>query len=62
MTDITKTYDEQGFGDGFVTRQKFLKSIYDDVAKQYDKNDMEERKKRYDDIKAKSEAADKKGN
>ena len=60
MTDITAAYDEKGFGDGFIDRVKFLKSIYTDVTKKYDPRDMEEKRERYNEMKKKIEEQNKK--
>ncbi len=32
-TDITKKYDDLGYGDGYVSTKKILKTIYDDISK-----------------------------
>lgn len=32
MTDITKIYDDRGFGKGFITREAFLRTMYKQVA------------------------------
>lgn len=51
MTDITKEYDDKGFGDGYITRERFLKSIYDEVAVAYDQRDYYDRKDQIEKIK-----------
>ncbi|MCG2417751.1 MBL fold metallo-hydrolase [Aequorivita sp. F47161] len=33
MTDLTKTYDDQGYGSGFITTEAFLKMLYSEVKK-----------------------------
>jgi len=60
MTDITAAYDAKGFGDGFIDREKFLKSIYADVIKKYDPRDMEEKREQYNEMKKKIEEQKKK--
>jgi len=35
MKDITKPYDDNGFGDGFITTENFLGLIYDLTKKKY---------------------------
>lgn len=34
ITEITSSYDDRGFGDGFITREKMLRTVYDDVVKE----------------------------
>jgi len=48
MRDFTKEYDDLGYGDGFISTEKILKVIYDDVKRKYsdfDPRSMEEIKK-----------------
>lgn len=48
MRDFTKAYDDLGFGDGFISTEKILKTIYDAVAKEradFDPRNMSEIKK-----------------
>jgi glyoxylase-like metal-dependent hydrolase (beta-lactamase superfamily II) len=33
MTDLTKTYDDQGYGSGFITTEAFVKMLYSEVKK-----------------------------
>jgi hypothetical protein len=37
MRDITKEYDDKGYGDGFITTEQFLKTLYTESAKKYQK-------------------------
>ena len=37
MRDLTKEYDDKGFGDGFITTEKFLKTLYNETSKKYQK-------------------------
>jgi len=37
MGELTKEYDDKGFGEGFITTDKFIKSLYDETAKKYRK-------------------------
>lgn len=34
MTDLTREYDAQDYGSGFITREAFLKMVYGEVAKE----------------------------
>lgn len=52
MADLTAEYDEKGFGDGFIKTDVFLKTIYNDIARELTKEAQER--------KAKNEAAMKK--
>ena len=48
MRDFTGPYDAKGFGSGFISTEKILKTIYDEVSREqadYDPRSMEERKK-----------------
>ncbi len=56
MTDITIEYDRQGFGDGFITREKFMKTIYDAVAAKYSLADYDQRAQKIEDIRNKQNA------
>ncbi|CAM3262649.1 MBL fold metallo-hydrolase [Aequorivita lipolytica] len=47
MTDLTKAYDAEGYGDGFITTEAFIKMLYGEVAKErssIDSNDEKNRK------------------
>ena len=35
MKDLTKEFDNKGFGDGFISTEKFVKALYKEVAKKY---------------------------
>lgn len=35
MKEITKEYDDKGFGDGFITRDKFVSKLYEEALKRY---------------------------
>lgn len=37
MRNLTKEYDEKGYGDGFITTEKFLKTLYNELAKKHQK-------------------------
>ena len=37
MRNLTKEYDEKGFGDGYITTEKFLQTLYNEIAKKYKK-------------------------
>jgi len=46
MRDFTKTYDDMGYGDGFISTEKILQTIYNEVKKErgeIDERDMDER-------------------
>lgn len=48
MTDITQDYDRKGFGNGFISREKLLRTVYKEVSNArgpIDKRSMEERLK-----------------
>jgi glyoxylase-like metal-dependent hydrolase (beta-lactamase superfamily II) len=57
MTDITQAYDKAGYGDGFITREKFMKVIYDAVVAKYSLADYDQRAQRIEDIRKKQNAA-----
>lgn len=47
MKDITKAYDDVGFGNGFISTEAYLKMLYSEVAKErshMDSNDEKNRK------------------
>lgn len=35
MTDLTKEYDDKGFGEGFITTEQFIRTLYNETAKKY---------------------------
>jgi len=35
MKELTKEYDDKGFGDGFISTEKFIKVLYKEAAKKY---------------------------
>ena len=37
MSDLTKEYDDKGFGEGFITTEKFVRTLYSETAKRYKK-------------------------
>jgi glyoxylase-like metal-dependent hydrolase (beta-lactamase superfamily II) len=39
MSELTKEYDDKGFGEGFVTTEKFVRTMYKEVSKKYKKED-----------------------
>lgn len=46
LNDFTQNFDEQGYGDGFITTEKFIRSIYKDIEIEngpIDNRTMEER-------------------
>ena len=49
MRDITKFYDEKGYGDGFISTEKFLRSVYKAVQKNEGRKKArnEQKEKRY---------------
>jgi len=55
MRDLTADYDAQGFGDHFITREQFMKMIYDEVAERYDLDDRAETARRIEEIRRKQE-------
>ncbi|KAA3621878.1 MAG: MBL fold metallo-hydrolase [Flavobacterium sp.] len=57
MSEITADYDRQGYGDGFITTDRFLKTIYDAVAFDYNRNDRDRRARQIEDIRRKQNAA-----
>ena len=38
MSELTKEYDDNGFGEGFITTEKFVRTIYKEVSKKYKKD------------------------
>lgn len=38
MTEITKEYDEKGFGSAFINRERFMEMVYTEVLKRYPKS------------------------
>jgi len=51
MRDITSKWDEKGYGDGFISRERFLRTIYKEVAIVYDQSDNMDAKKKIEQIK-----------
>jgi glyoxylase-like metal-dependent hydrolase (beta-lactamase superfamily II) len=47
MTDITAEFDKKGFGDGFITRERFIESIVNDLKSEYDFEEIERQKERF---------------
>jgi cyclase len=39
MSELTKEYDNKGFGEGFVTTEKFVRTLYQELSKKYKKRD-----------------------
>lgn len=37
MNQLTKEYDDKGFGEGFITTEKFVRTLYQEVSKKYTK-------------------------
>jgi glyoxylase-like metal-dependent hydrolase (beta-lactamase superfamily II) len=37
MSELTKEYDDKGFGEGFITTEKFVRTLYKEVSKKYKK-------------------------
>lgn len=37
MTELTKEYDDKGFGDGFINKDRFMEMIYIEATKRYPK-------------------------
>jgi cyclase len=37
MSELTKEYDDKGFGEGFITTEKFIRTLYKEVSKKYKK-------------------------
>ncbi len=35
MSELTKEYDDKGFGEGFITTEKFVRTLYKEVSKKY---------------------------
>jgi len=38
MTELTKEYDDKGFGEGFITTENFVRTLYKEVSKKYKKD------------------------
>lgn len=57
MSEITADFDQQGYGDGFITSERFLKTIYDAVAFKHNKSDWDRKAKQIEDIRKKQNAA-----
>lgn len=55
MSDLTANYDAQGFGDHFITREQFMKMVYDAVAARYNFSEREERARRIEEIRRQQE-------
>lgn len=53
MNELTSVYDEQGYGDHFITREQFMKMIYDDISAQYNKSDREDTARRIEELRRK---------
>ena len=37
MSELTKEYDDKGFGEGFITTEKFVRTLYQEVSKKIQK-------------------------
>jgi cyclase len=37
MSELTKEYDDRGFGEGFITTEKFVRTVYKEISKKYKK-------------------------
>jgi hypothetical protein len=37
MSELTKEYDDKGFGEGFITTERFVRTLYQEVSKRYTK-------------------------
>lgn len=61
MRDFTQYYDDKGFGDGFISTEKLLRTLYKEVEKKEGpyKQRQDLRQKKYNELKSKAE---KKGN
>ncbi len=45
-TELTEEYDEQGFGEGFINTEAFLKMVYSEISKERNHyNDLDEKNK-----------------
>ncbi len=60
MTNLTDTYDAQGYGDGFINRESFLRTLYADLSqvnesKQERREKNEAARKKYEQIKKQHE-------
>ncbi len=65
MTDLTKEYDNNGYGSGFISREAFLRMIYKEVAKErspIDKNAEKNQQAREKIEKMKEQASQKESN
>ncbi len=51
MRDITGKWDAKGYGDGFISREKFLQTVYKEVAVKYDQRDRMDTRKKIEKIK-----------
>ena len=55
MRDLTASYDSQGYGDHFITRERFIKMIYDAVAVRYNMDGRRETARRIEEIRRQQE-------
>jgi cyclase len=39
MSELTKEYDDKGFGEGFITTEKFVRTLYKQISRKYKKED-----------------------
>ncbi|MFT4669200.1 MAG: cyclase [Flavobacteriaceae bacterium] len=37
MSELTKEYDDKGFGEGFITTEKFVRTLYNEISKKHKK-------------------------
>ena len=61
MRDITAKWDEMGFGDGFISREKFLKAVYKEIAVKYDQSDFKDTQDKIERMKKEQAAKDNDG-
>lgn len=61
MRDITKKWDDLGYGKGFISREKFLKAVYKEVAVKYDQSDYKETRDKIERLKKERESKDGEG-
>lgn len=60
MTDITAEFDKKGFGDGFITRERFIESIVNDLKNDYDFDEIEKQKARFKEAQKRANLLDEK--
>jgi len=60
MTDITAEFDKKGFGEGYITRERFIESIVNDLKTEYDFDEIERQKARFQEAQKRASLLDEK--